>query len=107
MKLPIWRKALFYVGNVLGFIGALLFIGSIVAWQVGPEILSSLYERARPLLPFLLVGLGLLVLGILLSSTTGMATLPGAAAREKIPCGKCGALNDVHAKFCNQCGSAV
>ena len=107
MKLPIWRKALFYVGNVLGGIGTLLLIGSIAAWQLGPTILSDLYERARPLLPFLLVGLGLLVLGILLSSTTGMATVPGAAAKEKIPCGKCGALNDVHAKFCNQCGSAV
>jgi hypothetical protein len=99
------RKALFYVGNVLGVIGTLLLIGSVAAWQLGPEMLSSLYERARPLLPFLLVGLGLVVLGILL--TKGIATVPDAAPREKIRCGKCKALNDVHAKFCNQCGSAV
>ena len=105
MKLPIWRKALFYVGNVLGGIGTLLLIGSIAAWQLGPTILSDLYERARPLLPFLLVGLALLVLGILL--TRGMATTPNAAPKEKIRCDKCRALNDVDAKFCNQCGSTV
>jgi hypothetical protein len=61
------RNGLYYAGNVLAGIGALLLVGSLVAWQIGPELLSDIYERARLVLPYLLAGLGLLVLGILLT----------------------------------------
>jgi hypothetical protein len=109
MNFPTIRKVLYYGGNVLGGIGGLLLIGSVVAWMVGPEILSDLYERTKPLVPFLLAGVGLSVLGTLL---VALGHEPGAtgtrtAVDGKIRCGKCAALNDAHAKFCNQCGSPV
>src|SRR5262249_44353903 len=37
------RKVLYYGGNVLAVIGVLLLGGSVVAWQVGPELLAELY----------------------------------------------------------------
>src|SRR5262245_21746670 len=99
---PTLQKVLYYVGNILGVLGALLLVGSILAWMLGPELLTSLYERTKPVLPFFLTGVGLLVLGILLSH----GREPGAPA-GKVRCGNCAAINDGNAKFCNQCGTAV
>jgi hypothetical protein len=52
------------LGNILGalsVIGMLMLMGSVFAIAIGPEQLTALYERARPILPFFLAGLGLLI----------------------------------------------
>src|SRR5262249_48270046 len=95
-------------------VGMLLVIGSVVFWMVGPEILSEFYEKTRPVIPYFLTGLGLVVLACFLSpgqkltaAASGTGPAPGAAPEGKVRCGQCEALNDGHAKFCNQCGAAV
>src|SRR5947208_6891365 len=103
------RKFLDYFGTFLGVIGMLLLIGSVVVWTVGLEMLSELYEKTRPVLPYFLTGLGLVVLACFLSPNLrkpdggppGTQPDPGTAPEGKLRCGKCEALNDGHAKFCN------
>ena len=108
------RKVVGSVGAVLGTIGALVLVGSVTAWYLGPELLSHLYETTKPYLVYFLAGLGLLVLGCLLASwgTPGAGTprtgsLLDAAREGKIRCRQCAAVNDGRAKFCNQCGAPV
>jgi hypothetical protein len=110
------RKVLDHAGTGLSVIGLLLIIGSVAAWQLGPETLTALYERTRPVLPFFLTGLGFVVLGCLLSpanvktpGTTPPATgpLPGAGSAGDIRCSGCGAINGSRARFCDQCGAAI
>jgi hypothetical protein len=115
MKQPTSRKFLEYIGRALGFIGILLIMGSVVVWQVGPEMLRNLYESIRPVVPFFLVGVGLLVLGILLSPGLRQtnAAAPGTKPPESVApagavrCAKCAADNDGLAKFCDQCGASL
>src|SRR5262245_56280292 len=115
MKRLSLRKVLEYIGAALGVIGMLLIVGSVIAWQLGPEMLRELYERIRPVVPFFLAGVGLLVLGILLApglrqtnaAATGTGTPAGAAPAGTIRCSKCAADNNGLAKFCNQCGAAL
>ena len=97
------RKAVYYAGNVLGVLGALLLFGSVAAWVAGPEMLTALYERSRPVLPFFLAGLVMVTLGTLLTMGRGAVAAPAGEAR----CGKCGAPNGGRAKFCDQCGAAL
>jgi hypothetical protein len=109
MKASGVRKFFFYAGNVLAAIGTLLLFGSVFVWWVGPELFAELYEKSKPVLPFLLAGLGFLVLGILLASVmqdsqSAARAGPGGTKRR---CGKCEALNDGAARFCNQCGTAL
>jgi hypothetical protein len=109
-------------GNVVAIlvsVGMLLVIGSIAAVVIGPEQLAALYERARPVLPFLLTGVGLLVLsGLIAALWPKVGRPPGAGgpassaaqgegALGEARCGSCQALNDARAKFCNQCGGAL
>jgi hypothetical protein len=111
------------LGYVLGFLfggGLLLVIGSIVAFALGPEEVSALYERGKPILPFFLAGLGLTVLcAVLLSvlwpdqwksltaTKAGMDTMPSGGPVAEIRCAKCSVVNDGLAKFCDQCGGAL
>jgi hypothetical protein len=120
MKQLTMRKVLEHIGTVLGIVGALVAFGSILVWTIGPELLWRQYEGTKPVLPFFLAGVGLVVLGVLLSPTlrkTG-AEAPDPERLAKgtvgffgkngpIHCGKCGAPNDGRAKFCNQCGTAI
>jgi hypothetical protein len=111
------------LGYVLGFLlagGILLVIGSIVAFALGPEKVSELYARSKPILPYFLAGLGLTVLCIvvlnvlwpdlgksLTATKAGMDTMPSGGPVAEIRCGKCSAVNDGLAKFCDQCGGAL
>jgi hypothetical protein len=102
------------LGAMLGVIGMLLLIGSGVFWMVGPEAFWEFYEKAKPVLPYFLTGVGLVVLACFLSSGQGLSAVasgtgpaPRAEPEGKVTCGKCAALNDGTAKFCNQCGAAV
>ena len=104
------RKVLEYIGAALGVIGTLLVIGSIVVLIVGPTILSDMYEMTKPVIPFFLAGMGLLILGVLLAPgrmkpDTGPSV--GGRPAEGIRCGKCAAHNESRAKFCNQCGTGA
>jgi hypothetical protein len=102
------RKVSQVVGGILGSIGFLLLIGSIVVWQFGPEKLWSLYEASKPALWFFLAGLVLVVVGFILANIASPGTAPGAGAESKgAPCNKCAAINVASAKFCNQCGSML
>jgi hypothetical protein len=111
MKPSKMQKVFYYAG----ILATVLIIGCFVAWQLGPEFLWDMHQRFSPLLPYVHVGLGLLVLGLLLVALgrePGTANPvpgpgPGAAPQSKVRCHKCQALNDEHAKFCNQCGAAV
>jgi hypothetical protein len=110
------------VGNVVGImmlLGVLLVIGSIAAVVIGPEQLFALYERARPVLPFFLAGVGLLVLSGLVAAQWPRAGKPpgagasangagqGEGALGEARCDRCQALNDARARFCNQCGGGL
>jgi len=101
------RKVLDYIGMALGWLGFLIIIGSVAAWMFGPEFVRDFYERTKPVIPFFLTGLGLVVLSVILSP--GMRGPGPAASRADagVRCGKCGRLNDGDAKFCSQCGTAV
>ena len=89
------------VSNALGVIGTLLILGSAAVWFFGPEMLTWIYERTKPILPFLLAGFGLIVLSCMLAPASKGDSSPHAA------CKKCNAMNDVRAKFCDQCGNAI
>jgi hypothetical protein len=109
------RKFLDYLGTALGFVGVVLVIGSIVVWQVGPEMMSWLYERTKPVLPFFLAGVALIIVACVISptmrgsnrETSASDALPSREPAGDVPCGKCEALNDSQAKFCDQCGAAL
>jgi hypothetical protein len=62
------KKILENVAGLFIGIGILVLIGSIVGFIIGPDQLTAMYERARPVLPYFLAGLGLVVLGALGSS---------------------------------------
>jgi hypothetical protein len=98
------RKVLGYVCVLLLIVGILLFVGSIVAFAAGLDKLAALYEEAKPILPFLLAGLGLIVFVSVLSSVLWPELWKPAG---EIRCGKCRALKDGRAKFCDQCGAAL
>jgi hypothetical protein len=114
------RKVFGYVCVILGITGGLLLVGSIVAFVLGPEEFSALWERARPILPFFLAWLGLVVLVIVLANVlwpelgkpanavnSGTGTVRGGGPVGEIRCGKCEALNGGRAKFCDQCGAGL
>ena len=49
MKPSGMRKILSYLGSVLGIIGTLLLLGSLIVWQIGLETLTGFYEGNKPL----------------------------------------------------------
>jgi hypothetical protein len=112
------RNARDYVGGVVLLIGCLLIVGSIVWFVAGPETVEAAYEYVKSLkwaLLCFLAGLGLVVVAFVLSpglrqpgvSAPGMGPAPGTAPKGGVRCRQCQAPNDEHAKFCNQCGTAV
>jgi hypothetical protein len=114
MRQHTWAKLREYAGAALGVIGMLLLVGSMAAWVVGPKLLLEMYESTKPVIPFFLAGLGLLVLAAVLApgmgkppAASGTGPPAGAASEGGIRCGRCGSHNDGRAKFCNQCGAAV
>jgi hypothetical protein len=108
------RQVIYCAGSVLGTIGFLLLVGSFLVWLIGLETLTTFYESNKLVVFSGLAGVGLLVLGIVFSSlaaarspvasSSRMATGPGAAPEGSLRCGKCQAINDLHAKYCDQCG---
>ena len=108
------RTILSYLGAVLGTIGGILLAGSVFVWKIGMDALTTFYENNTLVVCGALAGISLLVLGIFISSlATGtpsgganseMDPAPGTAPEANTRCGKCEAINGLHAKFCDQCG---
>jgi hypothetical protein len=98
-----------YVAPIIFTIGILLFIASFIGFIVGIEVVSKAYERIKPVLPYLLTGIGLIVLASIISPKIWIVkgTGPGGGPAGHILCEKCGANNDAQAKFCDQCGVAL
>ena len=106
MKPSTMRKVLFYAGNTVCILATVVLLGCVVAWQIGPELLSKMYQSVSPLLPYRFAALGLLAVGLLLLA---LGRDPGAAGpgQGKVRCPRCQALNDGAAKYCNQCGGPM
>jgi hypothetical protein len=76
------KKVLGIVAAGLACIGMLVLTGSFVGFMIGPERLTALYEGARPILPFFLTGLGLIILGAIGISLFGQS--PGATSDGEV-----------------------
>jgi hypothetical protein len=117
MKLVGMRKVLYHAGSALGVIDKLPLLGCFVVWLIGLETITRFYENKKPLVLCAAAGVVLIGLGILLSALAGgkdlIATAPrtdtaqGASSEGGIPCDNCHATNDLGAKFCDQCGTAL
>jgi hypothetical protein len=118
------RRFFYHAGSAFGVIGMLLLMGSFVVWLIGLETIVTFYENNRPLVFCALAGVVLIALGVFFSTVVGggdlLATRPGtdtvqgasstdrgAPAEEGVRCGKCEAVNDLDAKFCDQCGTTL
>jgi peptidoglycan/LPS O-acetylase OafA/YrhL len=89
MKRLTLRTALEVGGTALVVIGMLLIAGSVAVWQFGPEMLTRLYESVKPVVPFFLAGVGLLVLGLILAlnirpTNPSMCGLTPSASKENL-----------------------
>jgi hypothetical protein len=85
-----------------GLASALLLLGGLLAVAAGPELLAWVcVAPGMKLVPYyLLAVLGLLVVGVLLFRG-------GEGLGSRTRCGKCGASNSGHAKFCDQCAAPI
>jgi hypothetical protein len=62
------RKISASIVVILLVVGIVLIIGSIAYLVLGPEQFAALYQRAAPVLPYLLSGVGLVVLCIVIGN---------------------------------------
>jgi hypothetical protein len=77
------QKVLQVVGVILGWIGTILMLGTTAVWALSPESLLSLNEASNPALWFILAGLGLVVLGALLTILYRTTSTSGTRKRQE------------------------
>jgi hypothetical protein len=70
------KKVLGIVAGSLLCIGFVVLMGSIFGLMIGPERVAALYEGARPIRPYFLTGLGLVILGVIGISLFGPRPRP-------------------------------
>src|SRR5581483_775878 len=57
------KRTFVIVSYILTVIGMLVLVGSFFGFLIGPERLAELYQRFKPVVPYFLTGLGLVVVG--------------------------------------------
>jgi hypothetical protein len=70
----------------------------------GTEKMTQMYWQAAPVLPYFLTGIGLLTFVIVVAAVQQERSQRKAGV---VRCGKCQAINNPRAKFCDQCGAPV